>query len=151
MEPVEPVLKNTYQRNTYRKDLSWPDFDDKPRIQDKQQLKERQSCIFVFVVCLKIPSSNYRHKTRCDNEWTYLEKNKVEPVQPVLKNIYLRNTYRKDLSWSDFDNEPRVQEKQQVKEQQFCIFVFVVCLTIPSGNYRYKPRRDNSIPYMGIF
>ena len=32
----EPVLKNIYQSNTYRKDLSWPQFDDEPRVQEKQ-------------------------------------------------------------------------------------------------------------------
>ena len=42
MEPVEPVLKNIYQNNTYRKDLSWPHFDDEPRVQEKQQVKEQQ-------------------------------------------------------------------------------------------------------------
>ena len=26
-------------------------------------------------------------------------------------------TYKKDLGWPNFDNEPRVQDKQQVKEQ----------------------------------
>ena len=31
------------------------------------------------------------------------------------------NTYRKDLTWPHFDNEPRVQKKQQVKDQQSCI------------------------------
>ena len=49
------------------------------------------------------------------------EKKKVEPVKPVLKNIYQNNTYRKDLSWPHFDNEARAQEKQQVKDQQPCI------------------------------
>ena len=29
MEPVEPVPKIIYQINTYRKDLSWPHFDEK--------------------------------------------------------------------------------------------------------------------------
>ena len=38
-----------------------------------------------------------------------LEKNEMEPVEPVLKNIYQSNTYRKDLSWPHFDDEPRVQ------------------------------------------
>ena len=52
------------------------------------------------------------------NEQTYLEKKEVKPVGPVLKNIYQSNTYRKDLSWPHFDDEPRVQEKQQVKDQQ---------------------------------
>ena len=58
----------------------------------------------------------------------------VEPVDPVLKNIYQSNTYIKDLSWPHFDDEPRVQEKQQVMDQQSCMFVFVVCVTIPSSN-----------------
>ena len=39
-------------------------------------------------------------------------KKEVEPVEPVLKNIYQRNTYRKDLSWPHFNDEPGVQEKQ---------------------------------------
>ena len=55
---VGPVLTNTYQSNTYRKDLSWPHFNDEARVQEKQQVKGQHSCIFVFVVCLTIPSSN---------------------------------------------------------------------------------------------
>ena len=58
MEPVEPVLKNIYQSNTYRKDLNWPHFDHEPKIQEKQQEKDQQSCIFAFVACLTFPSSN---------------------------------------------------------------------------------------------
>ena len=69
-----------------------------------------------------------------NNEQTSLKKKEVEPAEPVLKNIYQSNTYRKDLSWSHFDDEPRVKEKQQVKDQQSCIFVFVACLTIPRSN-----------------
>ena len=40
----------------------------------------------------------------------------------------------KDLSWSHYENEPRVQEKQQARDRQPRIFVFVACLTILSGN-----------------
>ena len=58
----------------------------------------------------------------------------MEPVESILRNIYQSNTYRKDLTWSHFDDEPSVQEKQQVKHQQSCIFVFVAYLTIPSSN-----------------
>ena len=58
----------------------------------------------------------------------------MEPVKPVLKNIYQSNSYRKDLDWLHFDDEPRVQVKQQVKDQQSCLFVFVASLTIPSSN-----------------
>ena len=62
-------------------------------------------------------------------------------------------SYRKDLSWPHFVNEPRVPEKQQVKDQQSSILllVFVGCLTIPSSNWGHQPRHDNSIPYMGIW
>ena len=61
-------------------------------------------------------SSIYQNK-----EQTSLEKK--EPVEPGLKNTYQSNTYRKKLNWPHFDNEsPRVQEKQQVKDQQSCIF-----------------------------
>ena len=56
-----------------------------------------------------------------NNEQTSLEKKE-------------NNTYIKDLSWPHFGAEPRVQEKEKVKGQQSCIFVFVVCLTIPSRN-----------------
>ena len=49
----------------------------------------------------------------------------MEPVEPVQMNIYQSNTYRRDLSWLHFNNEPRFQERQQVKHQQSCIFIFV--------------------------
>ena len=48
---------------------------------------------------------------------------KVEPVVLVLNNIYQSNTYRKDLNWPHVDDEPRVQEEQQEKDQQSSIFV----------------------------
>ena len=69
-----------------------------------------------------------------NNEYTSYEKKEVEQVEPVLKNIYKCNTYKKGVSWPHFNDEPRVQEKQQVKHQQSCIFVFVACLIIPSSN-----------------
>ena len=49
-------------------------------------------------------------------------------------NIYQSDTYRKDFSWLDFDNEPRIQERQQKKDQQSCNPVFVAYPTIPSSN-----------------
>ena len=44
-------------------------------------------------------------------------------------NIYQSSTYRKDLSWLCFDNEPRVHKRQQAKDQQPYMPVFVACLT----------------------
>ena len=63
-----------------------------------------------------------------------LENKEVEPVEPVQTSIYQSNTYRKDLSWLHFNDELRVQERQQMKDQQSCISVFVVYPTIPSSN-----------------
>ena len=51
----------------------------------------------------------------------------------------------------NFDDEPRVQENQQVKDQQSCTSVFVSSVTNPSGNWGHQPRRYNSIPYMGVW
>ena len=49
----------------------------------------------------------------------------MEPIEPAQMKIYQSNTYRKDLSWLHFDDEPRVQERQQMKDQQFCISISV--------------------------
>ena len=51
----------------------------------------------------------------------------------VQMNIYQSNNYRKDLSWLHVDDEPGVQEKEQVMDQQSAISVYVVYLTIPSN------------------
>ena len=55
-------------------------------------------------------------------------------------NIYLSNTCRKDLSWLYLDNdEPKVQERQQLKDQQSYMFVFVLFLRILSTASRTIP------------
>ena len=51
----------------------------------------------------------------------------MEPVQPLQMNIYQSNTYRKDLSKLHFDDQPRVQDSQQERNQQSYISVFVAC------------------------
>ena len=56
--PVETVQMNIYQSNTYRKESSWLRFDDKPRVQVKQQVKDQQSCISVFGAYPTNPISN---------------------------------------------------------------------------------------------
>ena len=48
MEPIQ-VLNNIYQSNNYRKNLSWPHFNDEPRAQEKKQMKHQQSWIFAFL------------------------------------------------------------------------------------------------------
>ena len=56
-----------------------------------------------------------------NNEKTSLENKEVETVEPVHMNIYQSNTYREDLRWLHFNNMPRVQRRQQVKDQQYYI------------------------------
>ena len=65
-------------------------------------------------------------------------------------NIYQSNTCRKDLSWLRFDDEPGVQERHQLKDQQSYISVFIADLTILSGSYEHQPRNVNSIPCMAV-
>ena len=59
------------------------------------------------------------HAIYQNNEWTSLEKKDVEPVEPVLKNIY---------------QIPTEKRQKGQKDQQSSIFVFVAYLTIPSSN-----------------
>ena len=58
VETVEPVQMKIYQSNTYRKDLSWLYFDNKPQVQKKKQMKKQQFYITVFVAYLTFPSSS---------------------------------------------------------------------------------------------
>ena len=37
-----------------------------------------------------------------------------------------------EINWIHFDDESRIQDMQQVKDQQLCILVFVAYQTIPS-------------------
>ena len=75
----------------------------------------------------------------------------VQQVQPVQMNIYQSNTYRKDLSWPHFDDELRIQQRQQVKDQQSYLSIFVAYPTISSSNLKHQPRHDNSIPCIAIW
>ena len=62
------------------------------------------------------------------------ENMELKPVEPVQMSIYQSNAYRKDLSLLYFDDEPRVQDRQQMKHQQSYIFVFVAYVTFPSSS-----------------
>ena len=55
---VDLVQINIYQNNVYRKNFSWQHFDDGQRVQDRQQMKDQQSCISVFVAYVTISSSS---------------------------------------------------------------------------------------------
>ena len=53
------------------------------------------------------------------------ENKEAEPFGPVQMNIYQSKIYRKDPSWFYFNDGPRVQERQQLKDQQYYISIFV--------------------------
>ena len=69
----------------------------------------------------------------------------MEPVEPAQMNICQSYTYRKDLSWLHFNDEPRVPERQQVKEQQSCISIFVSYPTILGVHIDGKPNFNHHI------
>ena len=98
------------------------------------RLEPRQICHMDLELCSTLMD---RHQHPCNilkwwqknyaiyqnNEQTSRRIKEVEPVDPVQKNIYQSTTCKKDLSWLHFDDEQRVQEMQQVKDQQSCISV----------------------------
>ena len=71
MEPVEPIQINIYQSNTYRKNLIWLHYDDESRVQERQQLKDQQSCISILVHCLKGDSLTQRLCTPFEKQVLY--------------------------------------------------------------------------------
>ena len=79
------------------------------------------------------------HAIYQNNEQTSIENKEVEPVEPVQINIYQSNTSREDLRWLHFVDQPRDKKRQQVKDQQSCISVFVAYPTIPSSNQEHQP------------
>ena len=54
-------------------------------------------------------------------------KNLVASVSDHFQTLCIE-----ELSWIHFDNEPKVQERQQVKDQQSCIHIFVAYPIIPA-------------------
>ena len=53
-----------------------------------------------------------------------------------LNRFDCRN-YRKNLCWLHFNDEPRVQERQQGKDQHSWISLFVTYLAFPSSNQEH--------------
>ena len=51
----------------------------------------------------------------------------------------------------DFENEPRVQVKWQIKNQQSYISVSVDYPACPSSNQEYQPRHENSAPCKNVW
>ena len=66
-------------------------------------------------------------------------------------NICLSNTYRKTLRRLHFDDRPRVQKRQKVKDQQSYISTFVVYPTYLSSSLDHKPKHDKSVPWKVVW
>ena len=66
-------------------------------------------------------------------------------------NIYQSNTYIEDINWPHFDDEPRVQKRQQMKDQTSYISILVAYVTFPNSSYNYLSRNDNNIPCKTIW
>ena len=67
VQPGRSLQMNVYQSNTYRKNFSWLQFDDKLSVQERQHVKDQQSDIPTSAAHLTYPSSGQEHKLRHDN------------------------------------------------------------------------------------
>ena len=118
MEPVEPVLKNIYQSNTYRKDLSWPHFDNDPRVPGKQQVKGQQSCISLFVAYLKFQvatGGTSPGMTTVFNTWVY---GKFIEIQSNLRRMKLHRTNSSsNFLGGSFSNRDNVRTPIQFRRE----------------------------------
>ena len=56
--------------------------------------------------------------------------------------VHTKSNAADDLSWLHFDHEPSVLTRQQVKDQQSCIYNFVAYLMILSSNKDHQPRHE---------
>ena len=129
MQSIKPVLKNIYQSNTYRKDLSWPHFDDEPRVQEKQQAKDQQSCISVFVACPTVPSSIFF------SIWVFFqEHSRITGLQGKGEGIPLTPHYNHPPPRHSDEPGTLISERKLL-----------------TTKLQHQPRRDNSIPCMGVW
>ena len=87
------------------------------------------------------------------NEDNSLQNKEVEPFEPIQMKVYQKHTYRKNLSWLHFDDEPRVKERKQVNYLQSYISAFAIYLTLSttSSNYVHQPRHDNKTPCKAVW
>ena len=74
------------------------------------------------------------HTIYQSNEQTFLKKKEKEPAQTVLKSIYQSNTYKKDLSWPNFDNEPKGSREAASEE----LTVLHICFCSLSNNSKQQ-------------
>ena len=65
-------------------------------------------------------------------------------------HVTYRSGDRKIMQSIKVTSRPPLRIRQQEKDRQSCISVFVAYVTIPSSNYGGKPRHDNSIPCMVV-
>ena len=78
-------MKNIYQRNTYRKDLSWPHLDDEPRVQEKQQVATESTSLGVTAVFHTWAYGRFIEIQRTSGERNFIERIKAPMfVEAVL-------------------------------------------------------------------
>ena len=63
-----------------------------------------------------------------------LKNKELELLKPDQMDMYQSNIYRKDLILLHFNDEPEVQEKQQVTDLQSPVSIFARYVAILSSN-----------------
>ena len=68
-------------------------------------------------------------------------------------SIYPYTTYKRTLSWLHSDDEPRVQERQHMKDQLSYMSVFIAYLTYSTFSFfiQHLPRHDKSSSCMAVW
>ena len=66
-------------------------------------------------------------------------------------NIYQSNTYIKGLSWLHFNGDTRVQDRQQMLDQQSHIPVSVAYVAHPSSSQEHQTKHDYTIPCKAVW
>ena len=78
---------------------------------------EERNCCHRHSITFRNGDKNYAICQK--NRQTSHNNKEVETAEPVQINIYQTNTYRKDFNWLHFGDDPRVQERQQMKDKQY--------------------------------
>ena len=85
-----------HESNTYRKDLSWPYFNNEHQGFKRKQMKDEQSNISVLVAYLIFPSSSYDHRPRNDNIIARLYRRFIE----IHNNFRRKKPHRTNQSFN---------------------------------------------------
>ena len=115
MEPVQSVQMDIYQSNTYRKELSRLHFLDVSRVQERQQVNNPQSYIFVIQQFQVATRSTSPGMTTVFHTWPYGRFIEIQ-INRRRKKLHRRNQGYNFLGGS-FGNRDNVRAPIQFRRE----------------------------------